>query len=116
MHFDGLGASEGRVTRYMPPEADEPALWHVVHDDGDEEDLEHDELRDALGLMAQRPSDGLQDCAGPYAQWLNRAADAKERLAKGVLGLPGLQAELRQLQSDSEAPMKSAGSSASRGK
>ena len=37
LHFDGLGASEGVVTRYLPSDADEPALWHVVHDDGDEQ-------------------------------------------------------------------------------
>ena len=33
----------GRITRWAPAgEAeDEPALWHNVHDDGEEEDLEH---------------------------------------------------------------------------
>ena len=31
------------------------ALWHVVHDDGDEEDLDRDELEAALELAAQQP-------------------------------------------------------------
>ena len=33
----------GSVTHYAPPGADiheDPPLWHVVHEDGDEEDLE----------------------------------------------------------------------------
>ena len=29
-----------------PPSQAEPALWHVLHDDGDEEDLEEYEMRE----------------------------------------------------------------------
>merc|ERR1719223_1905326 len=33
----------GRIERWLPPEGGEPALFHVVHDDGDEEDLDEEE-------------------------------------------------------------------------
>ena len=44
--FDGGAASDGRVVRWLPAEGDDFALWHMVHDDGDEEDLEEDEVMD----------------------------------------------------------------------
>ena len=34
--FPGVGESEGTVVRYLPPDADDPPLWHIEHDDGDE--------------------------------------------------------------------------------
>jgi len=47
-----LGGVGGTVTQYLPPGKDEkedPEMWHVVHDgDGDEEDLDLDEVVDAL--------------------------------------------------------------------
>ena len=64
LHFDGLGASEGVVMRYLPADGEDPALWHVLHDDGDEEDLEEGELLEAIAQLRARPADGLQDCLG----------------------------------------------------
>ena len=32
--------SDGHVSRWLPAAAGEPALFHVLHDDGDEEDLD----------------------------------------------------------------------------
>jgi len=45
-----------KVTRWMPPGNDPKedfALWHIVHSDGDEEDLEEWEVREALALARQ---------------------------------------------------------------
>jgi hypothetical protein len=41
---------EGRITMWAPADEAEgdPALWHMVHDDGDEEDLEEEEVEEAL--------------------------------------------------------------------
>ena len=110
LHFDGLGASEGVVTRYLPLDGDEPALWHVVHDDGDEEDLEEGELLEAIGQLTARPADGLQDCVGAYAEWLNVAADSKARVSLTALGLAGLRTEMRRLQEATAAAMREGGS------
>ena len=43
--------TDGKITRWIPEgkSADEPALWHMAHDDGDEEDLEAWEVRAAIG-------------------------------------------------------------------
>ena len=48
--FPGAEAQDGTIVSWLPPgedPTDEP-LWHVVHDDGDEEDLDADELKTAL--------------------------------------------------------------------
>ena len=110
LHFDGTGTSEAVVTRYLPLDADEPALWHVVHDDGDEEDLEEGELLEAIGQLTARPADGLQDCVGAYAEWLNVAADSKARVSLTALGLAGLRTEMRRLQEATAAAMRDGGS------
>ena len=52
------------MTRYLPADGEDPALWHVLHDDGDEEDLEEGELLEAIAQLRARPADGLQDCLG----------------------------------------------------
>jgi len=43
-------AAHGTVTQWLPAgeEEDEPMLFRVTHDDGDEEDLDEDELSEAL--------------------------------------------------------------------
>jgi hypothetical protein len=38
----------GTIVGWLPPEGEDIALWHIVHDDGDEEDLEESEVRDTL--------------------------------------------------------------------
>lgn len=38
----------GTIVGWLPPEGEDIALWHVVHDDGDEEDLEETEVKDSL--------------------------------------------------------------------
>lgn len=35
-------------------------MWHVTHDDGDQEDLEEHELVEAMQRYEQAPADGLQ--------------------------------------------------------
>ena len=40
----------GVVTQWLPGRRGAPSLWHMVHDDGDEEDLDEAEAREALSL------------------------------------------------------------------
>ena len=55
---------QGRVVAWLPPEINaeggevEQALWHVVHDDDDEEDLDHAEVQAAV-KEAEQTSDLL---------------------------------------------------------
>jgi len=49
--------TQGRIIMWAKAgEADdEPALWRVRHEDGDEEDLEEEEVLDALELFESQP-------------------------------------------------------------
>ena len=54
--FAGGVVSDGEVVRWLPAEGDDAALWHMVHEDGDEEDLEEDEVRALPSPSRLRPS------------------------------------------------------------
>ena len=43
----------GKVSRWAAAEADDPALWHVEHEDGDAEDLDEEEVREGLEALRQ---------------------------------------------------------------
>jgi len=55
--FEGGLTVVGRITRWLPAGdgEDEPPLFHVDHDDGDEEDLEEYEVVDAFELYKTTP-------------------------------------------------------------
>ena len=61
--FFDVGASDGVVTRWLPPArgSGESALWHMVHDDGDEEDLEAYEVRRAMRALERNLSEETDD-------------------------------------------------------
>ena len=44
----GMCVAFGKITGWVPAEGDDVALWHVVHEDGDEEDLEEHKIRDEI--------------------------------------------------------------------
>ena len=45
--------SDGRIVAWLPAEGDDPPLWHMVHHDGDEEDLEEYEAAFAIGAAGE---------------------------------------------------------------
>ena len=47
--------AKGTVTKWLPADREEVALFRVVHDDGDEEDLEEDECKDAVEAFENLP-------------------------------------------------------------
>jgi hypothetical protein len=49
-HFTGHGFTLGTITKWVPQDVDDPAMFHVIHDDGDEEDL--DEMSVVVGIRA----------------------------------------------------------------
>ena len=54
---------DATITKWLPEARGaggevEPALFRAVHDDGDEEDLEEDEAREAVRLYAEQPAAG----------------------------------------------------------
>jgi len=107
--FEGVGASEATVSGYLPAEGSDPALWHIVHDDGDQEDLEEGELMEAIQRHKEAPEDGLQEITGPFMEWQNTFLTPKMRVSKKALGFGGLQTELRALLDNLVQPLQAAG-------
>ena len=63
--FDGAPV-DGTITMWRPAAGGEPAVWHMAHDDGDEEDLEEHEVLRALhafdeDLSQPPPEDAVAD-------------------------------------------------------
>ena len=46
--------ADGRLVKWAPPDGEDEALWHMVMFDGDEEDLNEQEVKDAIALRAER--------------------------------------------------------------
>jgi hypothetical protein len=52
--FLAVGFVQGTITCWQPPTPDgDPPQWRMVHDDGDEEDLDEQEASDALALRQE---------------------------------------------------------------
>ena len=64
--FEGSDSEElvvhGVVERYLPAHGEEGALWHMRHDDGDEEDLDERELEAALRLEQELEVAAAKPC------------------------------------------------------
>ena len=75
--------SVARVTKWVPADDEDPALWHLVHEDGDEEDLEEFEVLATLRQMARasEPTAKQQQRAEAAERQLMRA---EERLMKAI--------------------------------
>ena len=80
--FSGGLTTIGQIVRWLPAgdAADEPALFHVRHDDGDEEDLEEYEVHEAVALYQTTP-EALKLVAAK-AKATARAEREGERAAK----------------------------------
>ena len=74
----GKRTAVGRITKWVPPEEEDGALFHVDHLDGDEEDLEDYEVteaRRACSPMCSRPQPHAIEPATPCTQ----VSEAMER-------------------------------------
>jgi hypothetical protein len=107
--FPNNGESEGSVTAYLPPDGADQALWHIEHDDGDEEDLEEHELQPALERWRERPADGLMQLSGLLCDaYVNEALKPKQRVQRILLGPAAVRAELLMLQEEAVKAMEAA--------
>ena len=59
---EGLVAHGGVVERYLAAHEEDGALWHVRYDDGDEEDLDEQELEAALRLQQELEAAAAKPC------------------------------------------------------
>ena len=79
----------GTIVGYLPPgeEADDFAMWHVMHDDGDDEDLEQDEVVQGSLLFKEwtdggGPARDAAAAAAAAAASAAAAAAAKKKITK----------------------------------
>jgi len=56
--FNVHGVVDGKIIGYRPPRDGNKALWHVKHDDGDEEDLEEFEVKWAVEAKKKDEKEG----------------------------------------------------------
>ena len=84
--FASYGISDGRITGWLPPEGDDPALWHMEHgDDADEEDLDEQEALFAMANYAELRSELTQEEMEYNAKYeAEAAAKAAEEEEDGV--------------------------------
>jgi hypothetical protein len=107
--FPNNGESEGSVTAYLPPDGADQALWHIEHDDGDEEDLEEHELQPALERWRERPADGLMQLSSLLCDaYVNEALKPKQRVQRNLLGPAAVRTELLTLQEEAAKAMEAA--------
>ncbi|CAM9664916.1 unnamed protein product [Chrysoparadoxa australica] len=63
--FGKHGFSNGKVIGWMPAESNDGlALWHIKHEDGDEEDLEEHEVLEGIKLAEIMPSSEAEEKEG----------------------------------------------------
>ena len=62
-HGDGV-VSAGTLTKWVPADGDDEALWHMAHDDGDGEDLDEAEVEAALKLYAEVAGEVAVEASG----------------------------------------------------
>jgi len=93
--FAGFGASDGRISGWLPAEGSDPPLWHMVHgDDNDEEDLDETEVRFAIANYAEERNEPTPEEAEYNLAWRTaaeaEAAAAAKAASEGGGGAAGV--------------------------
>ena len=63
--FPGKPTTVGTITKWLPEEGEDGALFRAVHDDGDDEDLDEDEATAAVELYKQIEGQGVEEVTAP---------------------------------------------------
>ena len=81
-----LRFTHGSITKWLPPDEEDEALFHMVHEDGDEEDLNEAELNDAVALYKQTTlhigDPVIVNWKGKGKWWHGRIADVRKKAHK----------------------------------
>ena len=65
MRVTSLVPFDGKITGYLPAEGEDCALWHMRMDDGDDEELEEEEVR-CRGLTNALSTTPLHPLPSPH--------------------------------------------------
>ena len=85
---------DGSIDLWMPAAGGEAALWHIHYDDGDEEELEEDEVRTARWLYARKHLDKKEKASTSAVRtpaWHKagvRSAPSTTRMSNRIAGAP----------------------------
>jgi hypothetical protein len=103
------GHADGVVTRWIPADEKEgdPPFWHVVHEDGDQEDLERHELDEAMANFEQQVA-GKPHEHDEFLQYENVLA--KPRIRAGDMGVDAVREHLTQIEASVFEGLKERGS------
>lgn len=91
--FDGQPV-QAAVTKWLPPSDDESALWHLEHSDGDQEDLELEEMQRSLQLwehaseieeQIEQARARLEQSVRDHGEMAAQSAAGYMQLGKGLL-------------------------------
>ena len=75
----------GTVQKYLPPDGDDEALFHILHDDGDKEDLD---VYECFAAMEQyRKNFSTLDSNSPFARHLESKVVTFKRLMNFKLSI-----------------------------
>ena len=93
---------DGTVMKWTPADGEDQALWKVIHDDGDQEDLDKEQLAAAIALFGdrrRRRTDGAQDrlslrvgdamptsVAKQFRTWLRQEGDFADSSCNVIIG------------------------------
>ena len=84
--YGANGSNQGTITKWIPADRKGPeenmALWHVVFDDDDAEDLEKGEVEEALLLHASKQNKLASKKKTQLASKQNKLASAAKKLIK----------------------------------
>ena len=103
----GRSISIGTISRWLPPDGDDGALFHVSHLDGDEEDLDHEEAVEALERY-QRTGHCREDAKRKEATAAHLLLGPIARSAHRLLQLHPYCASLAQCDAATQAAAKQA--------
>ena len=82
-----LRFTHGSITKWLPPDDEDEALFHMVHEDGDEEDLNEVELLSAIDLYKMTSlhigDQVIVNWRGKGKWWHGRIADVRQETKKG---------------------------------
>ena len=86
--FAGWGASDGVIVGWLPPEDDDPALWHMVHGDNeDEEDLDEAEAQFAIDNMRENRAEATPEEVEYLAKFEEAEAEKEAAEAAEIVGV-----------------------------
>ena len=77
---DGIAPYDGKIDGWLPPEADDPPLWHLQMGDGDDEELDEAEARNAIQHYAEGrllPAGGTAEAEAGAEAWAAAAEAIK---------------------------------------